>query len=68
MVWFQLFAMEDREEILKETFDYCIWYLAIGSVTGVLTFVQMYLFSISGSCLTARIRYLYKLSKYTNRF
>ncbi|KAI0212558.1 ATP-dependent translocase ABCB1 [Lamellibrachia satsuma] len=53
-----VFVETDRNKQQKEIRFYCVMFVVIGFVSGVAKFLQMYMFGISGECLTLRLRRL----------
>ncbi|XP_020291871.1 multidrug resistance protein homolog 49 isoform X2 [Pseudomyrmex gracilis] len=53
---YKVLGLEDPEEIQQKTIDYSILFIVVGLVTGIGTFLQMYMFGLAGVRMTARIR------------
>lgn len=48
--------MDDTDEIMRQTYVYCVYFLILGVVSGLGIFTQIYVFSVSGAKLTSRLR------------
>ncbi|KAG5333271.1 MDR49 protein, partial [Acromyrmex heyeri] len=48
--------LPDAEEVMKETIFLSILFIVVGLITGVGTFLQMYMFGLAGVRMTTRIR------------
>ncbi|XP_077296429.1 multidrug resistance protein homolog 49-like [Arctopsyche grandis] len=53
---YAVLSMDDIDEIMRETYLYCVYFLILGVVTGLGIFTQIYVFSVSGAKLTSRLR------------
>lgn len=49
-------AGEDADEVRAQTNTYSLYFLLVGIIVGVATFIQIYTFGIAGERLTERIR------------
>ncbi|XP_017766399.1 PREDICTED: multidrug resistance protein homolog 49 isoform X2 [Eufriesea mexicana] len=53
---YYVLGLQDDEEVRRETVNFSILFLIVGVVTGVGTFLQMYMFGLAGVRMTTRIR------------
>ncbi|XP_068971412.1 multidrug resistance protein homolog 49 isoform X1 [Bombus flavifrons] len=53
---YSVLGLQDDEEVRNESVKFSILFLVVGVVTGVGTFLQMYMFGLAGVRMTARIR------------
>lgn len=53
---YYVLGLEDEDEVRRETVNFSILFLIVGIVTGVGTFLQMYMFGLAGVRMTTRIR------------
>ncbi|KAK1131154.1 hypothetical protein K0M31_017447 [Melipona bicolor] len=53
---YYVLGLQDDEEVRRQTVKFSILFLIVGVVTGVGTFLQMYMFGLAGVRMTARIR------------
>ena len=53
---YSVLGLQDDEEVRHESVKFSILFLVVGVVTGVGTFLQMYMFGLAGVRMTARIR------------
>lgn len=49
-------GLEDEDEVRQETVNFAILFIIVGVVTGLGTFLQMYMFGLAGVRMTTRIR------------
>lgn len=53
---YYVLGLQDDEEVRRETVNFSILFLVVGVVTGLGTFLQMYMFGLAGVRMTTRIR------------
>nr|XP_003701514.1 PREDICTED: multidrug resistance protein homolog 49 isoform X1 [Megachile rotundata]XP_012136737.1 PREDICTED: multidrug resistance protein homolog 49 isoform X1 [Megachile rotundata]XP_012136738.1 PREDICTED: multidrug resistance protein homolog 49 isoform X1 [Megachile rotundata]XP_012136739.1 PREDICTED: multidrug resistance protein homolog 49 isoform X1 [Megachile rotundata] len=53
---YYVLGLQDADEVRRETVNFSILFLVVGIVTGVGTFLQMYMFGLAGVRMTTRIR------------
>ncbi|XP_076760464.1 multi drug resistance 49 isoform X2 [Xylocopa sonorina] len=53
---YYVLGLQDADEVRRETVNFSILFLIVGVVTGVGTFLQMYMFGLAGVRMTTRIR------------
>ncbi|CAD1474199.1 unnamed protein product, partial [Heterotrigona itama] len=53
---YYVLGLQDDDEVRHETVNFSILFLVVGVVTGLGTFLQMYMFGLAGVRMTARIR------------
>lgn len=53
---YYVLGLQDADEVRRETVNFSILFLVVGVVTGVGTFLQMYMFGLAGVRMTTRIR------------
>ncbi|XP_050493807.1 multidrug resistance protein homolog 49-like, partial [Bombus huntii] len=53
---YSVLGLQDDEEVRHESVKFSILFLVVGVVTGLGTFLQMYMFGLAGVRMTARIR------------
>ena len=53
---YYVLGLQDDDEVRRETVNFSILFLIVGVVTGVGTFLQMYMFGLAGVRMTARLR------------
>lgn len=53
---YKVLGFQDPEEIQQKTIEYSILFIVVGLVTGIGTFLQMYMFGLAGVRMTTRIR------------
>lgn len=49
-------GLEDEEEVRRQSITFAILFIIVGVVTGLGTFLQMYMFGLAGVRLTTRLR------------
>lgn len=53
---YYVLGLQDDDEVRRETVNFSIMFLVVGIVTGLGTFLQMYMFGLAGVRMTTRIR------------
>ncbi|KAK2584731.1 hypothetical protein KPH14_007064 [Odynerus spinipes] len=53
---YYVLGLQDEDEVRNETVNFAILFIIVGVVTGVGTFLQMYMFGLAGVRMTTRIR------------
>ncbi|XP_034938105.1 multidrug resistance protein homolog 49-like isoform X2 [Chelonus insularis] len=53
---YYVLGLEDPDEVRRETVNFSILFIIVGVVTGIGTFLQMYMFGLAGVRMTTRIR------------
>ncbi|XP_076620069.1 multi drug resistance 49 isoform X1 [Colletes latitarsis] len=53
---YYVLGLQDEDEVRRETVNFSILFLVVGVVTGVGTFLQMYMFGLAGVRMTTRLR------------
>ncbi|KAL2727033.1 multidrug resistance protein 49 isoform X1 [Vespula squamosa] len=53
---YYVLGLQDEDEIRRETVNFSVLFIIVGVVTGIGTFLQMYMFGLSGVRMTTRIR------------
>lgn len=53
---YYVLGLQDPEEVMRETINFSILFIVVGVVTGIGTFLQMYMFGLAGVRMTARLR------------
>lgn len=55
---YYVLGLEDPDQVRSETVNFSLLFIVVGVVTGIGTFLQMYMFGLAGVRMTTRIRKL----------
>ncbi|XP_046818265.1 multidrug resistance protein homolog 49 isoform X1 [Vespa crabro] len=53
---YYVLGLQDEDEVRRETVNFSVLFIIVGVITGIGTFLQMYMFGLSGVRMTTRIR------------